>query len=372
MKKAVIVLPTYNEGGNIESLINAIFDEAKTIPNWIIEILVVDSNSQDKTAVITKSLIKKYPTKLHLLETKKEGLGKAYVDGFSYSIKHLNPYVMFEMDADWSHNPKEIAKFLKKIETGADIVYGSRYIKGGSIPGNWGLHRKIFSVFGNMIIRLGFMKLKITDWTNGFRAIKTWVLKDLLKELETYSGYIFQIALIDKALKKRAYISEVPINFRDREKGISKIIFSQYVLQILIYIFLNSSFIKFVIVGALGFIIDFGISFLIIEKIGIRKNLYWLATIISAETAITFNFFLNNFWSFAHKKIEHKMQSYVLQFIKFNFISSGSILIQAVGIQLLTHLLTPDYWYIYKIFIIIFLIIPYSYFFYNRFVWKKR
>ena len=184
MKKAVIVLPTYNEKENVGTLIDAIFDETKSIENWEINILVVDSASSDNTADTVKKLMTNYRHKLYLLETKKEGLGRAYVQGFNYALEHLKPFVLFEMDADWSHNPKDITPMLKKIEKGADVVYGSRYIKGGSIPKNWGIHRKLFSICGNLIIKLGFMKLSITDWTNGFRAIKAWVVRDLLEELK--------------------------------------------------------------------------------------------------------------------------------------------------------------------------------------------
>lgn len=372
MKKAVIILPTYNEEGNIVSLIEAILYETRKIANWKILILVVDSKSTDNTANLVKNLIKKYPKELHFLQTEKDGLGKAYTDGFRYALKQLNPFVIFEMDADWSHNPLDIPLFLRQIEKGADFVYGSRYIKGGSIPDAWDIHRKIFSIFGNLIIRLGFMKLKITDWTNGFRAIKSWVIKDLLDELKNYSGYVFQIAFLDKALKKGVYVMEVPNKFHDREKGYSKINFSQYIFQILIYIFVNSSFIKFVIVGLIGFIIDFGIAYLLIEKIHIKKYLFGAANGLSSEIAIISNFILNNFWSFSHKKINSKNRDYFPKFLQFNLISSGSIIIQWIGVQLMTNIIGSRSWYLYKIGIITFIIIPYSYILYNKFIWKDK
>jgi len=276
---------------------------------------------------------------------------------------------MFEMDADLSHDPREIPQFLKKIAQGADFVIGSRYIKNGSIPEDWGLHRKIFSIVGNLIVRLGFMKLKITEWTNGYRAIKTWVIQSSLNTVKHYSGYVFQIAIIDQALKNKAQIEEIPIQFTDRKHGVSKISFSQYIVQILLYIFLNSSFIKFVIVGGVGFIIDFSISFFLIEKAFAEV---WLATLASTETAIICNFLSNNFWSFSYKKLESTKKTYILSFFKFNLISSGSIIIQTLGIQLLVVMFGKPMWYLYKVFIILFIIIPYSYFFYNKVVWKDR
>ncbi len=379
MKKAVIVIPTYNEGGNIEKLLSGIFEQAKKITNWEIHVLVVDSKSKDNTASVVKGLAKNNPH-LHLIETEKEGLGKAYVNGFRYAIDRLNPYLLFEMDADLSHDPKNIPEFLKKIEKGADFVYGSRYIKGGSIPKDWGLHRKFFSVFGNLIFRLGFMKLKISDWTTGYRAIKTWVVKSAIDHAKNYSGYVFQIAILDKAINNGARIEEIPIHFKDRVAGTSKINFTQYISQNLFYILSHSSFVKFVIVGFIGFFIDFGFAYLFINQLNFPKA---ASNALSAEIAIISNFFLNNFWSFRYKKIEGGIFAYAKKFILFNVVSSGSIFIQWSGMTLalkflgdtqisLTSVFNISSWIVYKVFIVAFLIIPYSYILYNKVIWRKK
>ena len=367
MKKAFIVLPTYNEAGNIEKLIEKIFLQQEKTKIWEINILVVDSQSTDGTEKIVKKLQKRY-SHLYLLSTPKQGLGKAYIDGFSYVIEKFNPYLVFEMDADLSHDPHLIPQFLEKIEKGADFVIGSRYIKGGSIPKEWGLHRKIFSIIGNLIARFGFMKLKITDWTSGYRAIKAWLIKQALPYLKNYSGYVFQIAFVDFAIKNKAKIEETPLNFFERKYGVSKINSPQYITQTLIYIFLNSSFIKFVVVGFLGFLIDFAILYFFINKIHIPSTKIWLAQAISAEAAIINNFVLNNFWSFAHKKITN---NFFLSFLKFNFISLGSIIIQMVLLQLSVNIFGKSLWVLYKILIIALIIIPYSYILYNKVIWKK-
>ncbi len=368
MRKTVIIIPTYNESENVKKLIPQIFNITKSIENWEVHIVVVDSNSPDNTQSVILNLIKKYP-KLHLIKTEKKGLGAAYVEGFQTAIEKLKPYVLFEMDADLSHDPKEIPEFLKAVEKGADFVIGSRYIKGGSIPKNWGFHRKLFSTIGNLIVKLGFMKPGIRDWTDGYRAIKVWVVKSSLGFVSKYSGYVFQIALLDQALKKNARIQEVPVHFSDRKYGKSKIIFGEYIFQILWYIFCNSSFIKYVIVGMIGFVIDFGLSYIMIEKL---RALIWLATILSAETAIISNFILNNFWSFSYKKIEGGLLTFVPKFLKFNLVSIGALVIQAVGIQLLVNVFGRDLWYFYKAVIIIAIIIPYSYILYNKVIWKEK
>lgn len=368
MRKAVIVLPTYNEAKNIENVITQIFEVADNIQNWNIHVAVVDSSSPDDTSEIVEKLIRKNKN-LHLIRTAKEGLGKAYIVGFKTVIEKLKPFLIFEMDADLSHDPKKIPDFLREIENGADFVIGSRYMKGGSIPSDWGIHRKFLSVVGNWIIRIGFMNFKVTEWTNGYRAMKTWVIQKALPDLDDFTGYVFQVALLDNAVKAKAHIAQIPIQFKDRTEGYSKINSVQYILQALLYVITNSSFIKFALVGVFGFIIDFSISYLFIDII---HSAVWLGTLISTETALISNFLLNNFWSFSHKKIAHGKISYVWSFFKFNLISSGSILIQTLGVSLAAHYFGRDLWFVYKALIITFIIIPYSYFFYTKFIWKDK
>ncbi|MBI4973946.1 glycosyltransferase [Candidatus Roizmanbacteria bacterium] len=377
MKRASIIIPTYNEEGNIQQLVEQVFDVSSHVPNWVVDVVIVDSNSPDGTGKVVESLIQKYPH-LHLLKTEKEGLGKAYMKGFKIAIEKLQPYLLFEMDADLSHDPKLIPAFLEKIEKGADFVIGSRYIKGGSIPADWGLYRKVLSSIGNLIIRFGFMKLSISDWTSGYRAIKVWIVKDAFTHTEKYAGYVFQVALLDRAIAKHARIAEVPLKFIDRKSGISKIDSVQYIVQTLWYVFTHSSFIKFVIVGLLGFVIDFGFAYAFINLLKIAKA---PANMLSAEVAIVCNFFINNFWSFRHKKIAGGFMAYVGKFFIFNFVSLGSILIQGGGMFLALKFLGDtkilllgglSSWILYKVLIIAFLIIPYSYVLYNKVVWKNK
>jgi len=368
MRKATIVIPTYNEKSNVEMLIKKINDIIKNLKNWNISILVVDSKSPDNTSIVIQEMMKKYKN-LNLLETEKEGMGKAYTKGFKYALRELDPYVIFEMDADLSHDPEMIPYFLEEIEKGSDFVIGSRYIKGGSIPKDWAFHRKLFSVIGNIIIRLGFAKFKITDWTSGYRAIKAWIIKDSVDIIDTYSGYVFQVAVLDNALKKSAVISEIPINFTDRKEGVSKINSFQFIYQTLLYVLTHSSFIKYSIVGVTGAIVDFGFSFVFIE---ILNYAIWLATLMSVEIAIVYNFLLNNFWSFSHKKLEFKSNVLIKNFLKFNLVQSFSLFIQVTGIQVLVHVFGSKWWYLYKFCILAIVVIPLSYYMYNKFIWKSK
>lgn len=367
MKKVVIVAPTYNEIGNIENLIGQVFKEQEKVSNWEIHLLVVDSHSKDGTVEVVKSMMKKY-RKLHLLETPKEGLGRAYIKGFKYAEDKINPYLVMEIDADGQHDPEKIPEFLREVEKGADFVIGTRYSKGGSIPSNWGLHRKILSLGANIFVRLGFMKFKQTEWTNGYRAIKMWLVKKAYSHLENYSGYVFQVAFMDFAIKNNAVMAEIPVHFKERKYDKSKINAAQYTIQVFLYTLTHSSFIKFVVVGFLGFFVDFGISYLMIERL---HRAVWLGTVVSTETAIMSNFILNNYWSFAHKKIEGT-GSFLSSFLKFNLVSSGSIAIQTIGMQLLSNVFGKSYWVFYKVGIIFFIIIPYSYILYNKVVWKRK
>lgn len=367
MKRAVVVLPTYNESGNIQALIESIFANATNIQGWEIGVLVVDSTSPDGTAETVRTIQKDNPN-VYLLVTGKHGLGKAYLDGFDYAIRKLQADVVFEMDADLSHDPKDMQKFLYEIEKGADMVVGTRYSKGGSIPSNWGLHRKILSISANLIVRLGFMNLKHTEWTNGYRAVRKWLIQKVTPDMENYTGYVFQVAFLDKALKCGAKVVETPVHFIDRAEGVSKISAPQYVFQTLLYVFTHSSFIKFVIVGLTGAVIDFGLAFVL------RSNglAILFANALSAETAIVSNYLMNNYWSFAHNKVQGGLPTQLFNLLKFNLISLGNIVIQLVGIRIGILIGGESYWMLYKFLTIGFVVIPYSYILYNKIIWKKR
>ncbi|MCX7996312.1 MAG: glycosyltransferase [Patescibacteria group bacterium] len=366
MSRAVVILPTYNEEGNIRSVIEGVFAQAGKKPSWDLHILVVESTSQDRTDEIVTGLQKNYK-KLHILRTKKEGLGKAYIRGFEYALNILNADIIFQMDADLSHEPAKIPAFLSLIESGADFVIGSRYTKGGSIPENWDFHRKLFSVLGNWIIRIGFMNMKITDWTSGFRAIRAPLIRNIIAKVDNFSGYVFQVAILDNALKNGATVKELPIQFKDRKEGKSKIDSIEYIIQTLLYVFLESSFVKFVLVGGTGFLLDSIILYILALKLHFPP---WFAKLISAETVIISNFTLNNFWSFSHKQLDLRWKTYFRGLLKFNIVSSGNIFIQTIGISVMTYLFGKSNIILYNALIIILLVIPYSYFFYNKFIWK--
>lgn len=239
MKQGVILIPTYNEEENLEILLLDIFHHIKKLQDWQIELLVIDSYSSDGTPEVVKNL-QKDNSNIHLLEVKKEGLGKAYILGFQYALKHFDPFAFVQMDADLSHEPREIPKLLKAIDHGADLVIGSRYIHGSSVPADWALYRKIFSRIGNYIVRFGIFDLAITDWTSGYRAIRSDLIKKLPKSIEQYCGYIFMISTLNFMRMQNAKVKEIPIKFQNRHGGVSKLPVSKYIIDVLKYVIRNS------------------------------------------------------------------------------------------------------------------------------------
>ena len=212
-EKTLIVIPTYNEAENIDKLIREIF----SIDSGI-HILVVDDNSPDGTARYIKQLQTEY-NQLFLVEREKKlGLGTAYIAGFKYALSNGYDYV-FEMDADYSHDPKEIPVFLNAIKD-ADLVIGSRYVKGVNVV-NWPLSRLILSLVANKYTRF-ITGLPLNDSTGGYKCLRRTVLESINLDNIKSGGYSFQIEMNFKIWKKGFRIKEIPIIFIDRTVGKSK------------------------------------------------------------------------------------------------------------------------------------------------------
>ena len=217
MKKGIVVIPTYNEIDNIEIIIEKIF-----ALDLNLDILVVDDSSPDNTYGKVRELIdEKYRDHLHLLiREKKEGLGKAYIEGFKWALANTNHYdFIIEMDADLSHNPKYLPQFVEQIDE-YDMVIGSRYVEGGGAT-NWPLFRKAISYGGSLYSR-AILGVKIKDITGGFKCFRREVLEQMNLDDILTSGYAFQIEINYKATLKNFRIKEVPIVFEQRVAGKSK------------------------------------------------------------------------------------------------------------------------------------------------------
>ncbi|WP_426432268.1 polyprenol monophosphomannose synthase [Winogradskyella sp. HB-48] len=216
MSDALVIIPTYNEIENIEAILKAVFSQDKSF-----HVLVVDDNSPDGTVDQVKSLQVEYPNQLFLLQRdKKIGLGAAYISGFKWALENSYDFI-FEMDADFSHNPKDLIKLYDAcFINGADIAVGSRYVKGITVV-NWPLSRILLSYGASLYVRL-ITGMKVKDSTAGFICYKRKVLESINLNKVKFIGYAFQIEMKFKAYKKGFKIVEIPVIFKDRIKGKSK------------------------------------------------------------------------------------------------------------------------------------------------------
>jgi dolichol-phosphate mannosyltransferase len=315
MRRATIVLPTYNEAENIKPVLEQIFKQ-KT-PGWKITVLVVDDNSPDGTSAIVEQLQKKYSS-LSLLKGTKQGLGVAYTRGFAQAQKKYKPEVIFEMDADLSHPPKMIPEFLKEVEKGADFVIGSRYVRGGGTP-DFTLFRKLNSRVANVFARFVAGMHKVKDCTSGYRAIKTSIIKKIDFEALGAKGYSFQQNLLYEALQQGIKVAEIPLMFYQRTKGESKMRvkdMAEFIKNSLRLGFRTwKRFIKFCIVGGSGVIVNMGVLYALTELLSVE---YKISSIFAIQTAIITNFAFNNAWTFNKSTNKSPL---LIKFAKFEAIS---------------------------------------------------
>lgn len=213
---SIVIIPTYNERENIENIIRAVFALEK-----VFHILIIEDGSPDGTANIVKTLQQEFPERLFMIERKgKLGLGTAYIAGFKWSLEHNYEYI-FEMDADFSHNPADLPRLYKACaEEGADVSIGSRYVSGVNVV-NWPMGRVLMSYFASKYVRL-ITGLPIHDTTAGFKCYRREVLQTIDLDGIRFKGYAFQIEMKFTAYKCSFKIVEVPVIFINRELGTSK------------------------------------------------------------------------------------------------------------------------------------------------------
>jgi len=372
--KAVVIIPTYNEKGNVERLINILEEEVfPGIKNHEMHILVADDSSPDGTADVVRGLMGKWKN-LDINVGEKQGLGAAYIRAMTYAIDN-GADVVFEIDADLQHDPKKITEFLQKIDEGYDMVIGTRYSAGGSIPASWPIQRKMFSVLGNLIVRTILLKFSIHDWTGGYRAIKKEVFLREKKELTNFKGYTFQVSFLNKVVRDGYKVAEVPFHFGDRNVGSSKIAPLAYIIDLLKYVIIASikekifgSFGKFLVVGGTGFLIQ-----LVIYNVFIKYTSLPLAlgNWIAAQPAIFSNFNINNLWTFKEDRTKN-FSSYLVKIAGFFLTSNiGVLLIQTAIIFVLNLFFGRKYANVYFVFATAVLLV-YNFTVYRLIIWRKR
>jgi len=371
MDKIVVIMPTYNEAENISLMISELVGkEFPKITKAKMLLLVVDDNSPDGTGKVVKEYMKKYKN-LHLLSGEKKGLGMAYVRGMRYAMKMLGADAVIEMDADFQHDPKYVKRLVNAYLKGADYVIGSRYIKGGSIPKNWAWYRKAMSYFGNLFARVVLFKPKLHDLTTGFRLTRVKGVLDQirLESIRELQRFAHKIDLFYQTTKIAKKVVEVPIHFKQRSKDKSKFslkeMVTSYKLVIKIRLEESKRFIRFGVVGATGFVINY-VFIKIFRFLNLSETLSWL---FATELSIISNFTFNNLWTFSEKKIKG-LKEIVLKFVQFNITSAGALLIQSVLGPLGVRLVGEENTIFVLAFVVALVVLPYNYLMYNLVIWK--
>lgn len=386
---AVIVIPTFNEAGHTAKMIDYLFK--KTFPkitSWRCILLYVDGHSPDGTWKIIQDKQKQYPNLDLLIETKKEGIGAAYVKGFRQAMSKHHADVIIEFDSDFQHPPAALPVMLKAIEDGYDYVLGSRKIKGGSNPKGWGFKRLFFSEVGGFIARFVLFFptryfFRVTDPTTGLKATRVKGFVDTMDMDHLYSrSFGYKLEFLYKTIQLGAKIKEIPLQFGLRATGESKIE-PQTAKDIFRSVFLlrytdptTQKFIKFGTIGLFGFVINkVGLDLFanllnsLIGVVGVRNT---VANALAAEFSIISNFILNNLWTFKNEKLVWGAKM-IRKFTTFNLSSVVSgILLPSLVIGLGTEFFGDAYRTHFLILAVFFITVPLNWFIYNLVIWKKK
>ena len=373
MDKIVIVMPAYNEAENIGKMIEALCgEEFLKIKDADMHLLIVDDRSPDGTGDIVSKLQDKYKN-LHLLQKDKAGLGWAYIAGFKRAMETLKADAVMEMDADFQHPPRFVKPMVDAYLAGADYCIGSRYIKGGSVPKEWALFRKLVSYFGNLFIRIVLVKPSIHDLTTGFRLTRVKGVLDKidLDHLMEPTRFAYKVDLLYQSIKLSKKTVEVPLEFASRTMEKSKFnpkeMISTFKVAIILGIKDKQKLIKFAIVGGTGFVINF-IFLRVFRYLGLSELFVWL---FATEIAIINNYIFNNIWTFKDSEIKG-LKATILKFLQFNLTSAGALIIQSIAGPIGTKLIGEKYDFLVLAFVVAFLVLPYNYFMYTKVIWKKK
>lgn len=379
--KIVVISPTYNEKTNMEKLVPLLENEIfPKIINHTMYLLVPDDNSPDGTGKVIKKYQEKWKN-IVLLEGEKKGLGAAYIKAMRYASEKMKADAVIEFDADFQHDPYDIPRLVDAMDKGADYVIGSRYIPGGKIPAEWGLHRKIMSFFGSAFARIVLFMPHIHDMTSGYKLTKIKYLEQMDLENLYSKYYAYKIQMLYEVYRLGAKIKEVPIIFYERKEGSSKISKKDLFDSLWVVIRLrwrdSQRVVKFLMVGGTGFFVQ-----VLSQELSIMIGFtHPIAVGIGAEMSIISNFLFNNFWTFTDTLKLKERSSLPVRFAKFNTASFGSIILQIISVALAEKLFgetitilsqTMPTRLLVLIPTIIFLVIPLNYLIYNKLIWKTQ
>lgn len=376
MDKVVIVMPAYKELENLKLMIPELLEKYfPDIKNAEMHLLIVNDlpkggGSDDGSGEFVRREMEKHKN-LHILEGEKQGLGWAYIRGFTYAMKELHADAVMEMDADFQHPPRFVKPMVEAYLDGADYCIGSRYIKGGSVPKEWAFSRKMVSYFGNQFIRICLLNFKYHDFTTGFRLTRIKGVLDQidLPTLMEPTRFAHKTDLLYRTLKLSKKTVEVPLEFASRTKEESKFNWIEFVTSLKVAIILGIKdkirFVKFGTVGFVGYLIN-AITLKILTNAGASSIVAWA---LPVELSIISNFTLNNIWTFKTEKITG-VGAIIKKFLTFNFTSLGALLIQTVAGIAGDKIFGIDSRQIILPFIIVFLVLPFNYTMYNLVIWK--
>ena len=316
-----IIIPTYNEKENISFLVKNLHRIFKR--NY--ELIIVDDNSPDKTGELAEKLSERYP--IYTIHRNERGLATAVIEGF----KHARGDVLCVMDADLQHSPEIVLALTRKLENGADIAIGSRYIKNGGIE-SWSLKRKIISICAKILAHLLLPRIRtIKDPLSGVFALKKKVINNVLFQP---IGYKILLEILIKGNYNR--VVEVPYIFKCRERGKSNLRLKEYIDYLKHLYQLEKidreaeRFLKFCLVGFFGVFVNMGLLWILTEFIGL---FYLISAVFSIQTAIFFNFTLNEIWTFKDRRLK---ASVLKRALRFNLISFGGLIVNFVILYALT------------------------------------
>jgi len=376
MNKVVVIIPTYNEKENIGRMIDVLEDEIfPKIKNNQMEILVVDDKSPDGTADVVRQKMKKYAN-VTLSLGEKQGLGAAYKRGMKYAMEKMKADAVIEFDADFQHDPKYILDLVRKFDEGYNYVIGSRFVKGGSYPKQWSFYRKFLTKYGGLFSRtvLFFPNInKVKDVSTGLKLTKVKNVLDKVDFSKVANDFVYKTQILYQIVNMGAKVIEIPLEFKLREKGETKMGLNTVIGTFKAIILLRLTdpktlrFIKFGTVGFTGYLVNAFFLYLF-AKIGFRE---WAAWAASTELAIISNFTFNNLWTFKMEKITG-LGKLTFKFLQFNFTSAGALIIQTVVGTIGVAIFGAQHRQILLPFIILFMVLPYNYFMYNAVIWKTH
>lgn len=389
-----VVIPTYNEAGNIGRLIDELVSHvAPMIRDWRMAIVVVDDSSPDGTGRIVSEKVAQYAdhdsgpnhadkVAIHLItQPEKSGIGAAYLRGFTFALNDLRADAVFEFDADFQHPPETIVAMLNKLDQGYDYIIGSRKMKGGGESANRNFSRSLLTGLGGFLARmiLFFPSQQFRQVTDPTTGLKLTRVKNCLERLNLDPKHLhskkfgYKVQLLSETLALGARYAEVPLHFGERMHGESKMELNTAfdILRACLSTRLNDKtsrrFLKFATVGFSGYVVN-AIALQSFSGFVAIEPLSWA---LATEVAIISNFLFNNAWTFADGRISGGARL-VTKFLQFNTVSAGAIIIQAIFGSLGVYIFGPSYRQIILPIIIVLLVMPYNWLAYNMLVWRKR